>query len=448
MKNVKNMNSEDRNKIDCHCDEIVALINMRILWPKLLENEIYYRDDVNIFTWSKNLSSKNTIKDIILTIKTRGPNAFKNFLLSLRQTNHQVVADILEGTLTNNDRAVLHELSNNDMNMQKKPELPINEKQESKNDAAPGMEENAFSDTYEHDNYHAVIQHTEEVLKINVKKSTQFLDGPDYINILRYPMRSNPRGLVLIISNIHYVDQEPRMSAVFDEHNLRLLFEQMGFKVITYRDLKANEIREALYQFSRLKELHRVDSCFVIITSHGKEGDEKVWDTEIQAVDCHKSGERDYKKIYCSDVYNYFTAEACPNLAGKPKAFFFQICRGKAKQKTIQKNRSSTDTIEYSTKNLYPNVPSTRNYTDMIVAHSTLPGHVSFRDTEVGSWFIQILCEVLMNHAHKEHLQDLLNMVDQRLEKMSTIDEECQTLVVTSYGFSKHCYLNPGLFEE
>jgi len=31
-----------------------------------------------------------------LTIKTRGPNAFKNLILSLRQSNHEDVADILE----------------------------------------------------------------------------------------------------------------------------------------------------------------------------------------------------------------------------------------------------------------------------------------------------------------------------------------------------------------
>lgn len=33
----------------------------------------------------------------MLTIKTRGPNAFKNMILSLRQSDHEDVANILEG---------------------------------------------------------------------------------------------------------------------------------------------------------------------------------------------------------------------------------------------------------------------------------------------------------------------------------------------------------------
>lgn len=34
--------------------------------------------------------------DILLTIKTRGPYAFQNLLNSLRETNHDEIADLLE----------------------------------------------------------------------------------------------------------------------------------------------------------------------------------------------------------------------------------------------------------------------------------------------------------------------------------------------------------------
>lgn len=52
-------------------------------------------------------------------------------------------------------------------------------------------------------------------------------------------MRRNPRGLVLIITNIDYKysDKEPRNSAKHDESNLKQLFDQMGFHVISYRNL-------------------------------------------------------------------------------------------------------------------------------------------------------------------------------------------------------------------
>ena len=38
--------------------------------------------------------------------------------------------------------------------------------------------------------------------------------------------------------------------------------------------------------------------------------------------------------------------------------------------------------------------------------------------------------------------------VDFRLQTLRTTKNECQTFTVTSMGFSKHCYLNPGLFTD
>lgn len=52
-----------------------------------------------------------------------------------------------------------------------------------------------------------------------------------------------------------------------------------------------------------------------------------------------------------------------------------------------------------------------RNYADILVAHSTLPGYVSFRDRKTGSWYIQLLCSIFMQHAHEFHIQDLFLMV-------------------------------------
>lgn len=51
----------------------------------------------------KNITAPETVKDIYLTIKTRGPNAFKNLILSLRHSGHGVIADILEGRDSENN---------------------------------------------------------------------------------------------------------------------------------------------------------------------------------------------------------------------------------------------------------------------------------------------------------------------------------------------------------
>lgn len=52
-----------------------------------------------------------------------------------------------------------------------------------------------------------------------------------------------------------------------------------------------------------------------------------------------------------------------------------------------------------------------RNYEDMLIVYSTIPGFVSYRDEYNGTWFIQILCEVFMNYAHKVHVRELFDMV-------------------------------------
>lgn len=77
--------------------------------------------------------------------------------------------------------------------------------------------------------------------------------------------------------------------------------------------------------FSKRDDLAKVDSCFVIITSHGTEDEEN--NTEILGTDYNASGQANYEKILCTDVCDYFTVEECPQLADKPKIFIFQLCR-------------------------------------------------------------------------------------------------------------------------
>jgi len=85
-------------------------------------------------------------------------------------------------------------------------------------------------------------------------------------------------------------------------------------------------MKDKIKEFSKRDDLRKVDSCFVIITSHGTEDEES--NTEIQGTDYHSaSKEANYEKVLCTEVCDYFTAEACPQLAEKPKIFIFQLCR-------------------------------------------------------------------------------------------------------------------------
>ena len=82
---------------------------------------------------------------------------------------------------------------------------------------------------------------------------------------------------------------------------------------------------------------------------------------------------------------------------------------------------------------------------DMIIAYSTIPGFVSNRDHVSGTWFIQSLVEVFMNHAHDREIIDLLRMTSQRLSHFTNEYNEKQTCNVEMRHLYKRIYFNPGL---
>ncbi|XP_043498794.1 caspase Dronc-like isoform X2 [Polistes fuscatus] len=378
------MNEEDRQKIDLYCDIAVGNINIINLWPKLVENKIFNIDDVNISTWKKNFDKKETVRNIWLTIKTRGPSAFQGLLLSLRQSSHEELADLLDKHAEN---SLINSLK------------------------------------LCNDDYYRNIKEALYPLKIKVKKD------------------------------------KSRWSATQDQANLKKMFEEMGFFVEMHCNLTGQEIKDCVTSFSRRKELLNVDSCFIIVSSHGngpgRKGEEDC--TEISGVDNYTDQiPHGYTKVFCSDVIDCFTSEACPYLAGKPKIFIFQLCRGnKTQTKTITTSKImpkqvtdlSEDYMPGNNSNVKIKKKVIRNYSDMLIAYATLPGHVAFRNNVIGSWFILIFCEVFMNHAYKDHVCDLFKIIDSRLRKVTTTEIYCQTISLECKGFHKYCYINPGVFE-
>ena len=71
-----------RKRIDDLIEIVPCFIDMVALWPYLIQTGIFNQDDCDIPTWSRNLNNPEIIKDIFSTIKTRGPDAYKNLILS------------------------------------------------------------------------------------------------------------------------------------------------------------------------------------------------------------------------------------------------------------------------------------------------------------------------------------------------------------------------------
>lgn len=52
-----------------------------------------------------------------------------------------------------------------------------------------------------------------------------------------------------------------------------------------------------------------------------------------------------------------------------------------------------------------------RRMSDILTGYSTLPGFSSNRDIYLGTWYIQAICEIFMEHACDTDIEDMLKMV-------------------------------------
>ncbi|CAL1543593.1 unnamed protein product [Lymnaea stagnalis] len=286
------------------------------------------------------------------------------------------------------------------------------------------------------------------------KSKDQNHENTDIYNF-NYPKR----GLAIIINNEDFSktkDFSDRPGSSRDAETLYDTFTRLSFDVVTYRDLTAKQM-QALLQLATKKYDHSNADCFVCtVLTHG----DQTW------------VEREYKRTRIKErrdllfgvdgeavptklVIESFNDDNCPGLAGKPRLFFFQACRGtklddgldinvtvsrtnnikiglgedgtdhssstdkpgepfsssvdppKYHQKlgmdhdrtdakpSVQEQSSGQDETEYSSFRLrdLPTSPAPL-YKDCLVMYATPPGFLSWR-RENGSWFIQSLCKVL-----------------------------------------------------
>lgn len=241
-----------------------------------------------------------------------------------------------------------------------------------------------------------------------------------------YNTKGKHRGKVLIINNIKFLqEKQERKGAEIDEKNLRSLFRDMGFEVEAHRDLKKAAMVTKVSKFTNDSFLKKADMSVLIMMSHGSNVDQngKVIQggfTQIYGIDD--------EGLAIDGILDKFSAEKCPAMAGKPKIFIFQCCRGEMSEQNLHNDAA----------------PITRNvikrHGDMLVAFSTLPGFFSMRDTQKGSWYIQGIYDVFKKHAKELDIETLLKIVDEQLSKKHPRYQ--QTSTYENRGF-KRCFFNP-----
>ena len=89
-------------------------------------------------------------------------------------------------------------------------------------------------------------------------------------------------------------------------------------------------------------------------------------------------------------LWEPFTVDNAPSLGGKPKLIFLQACQGTQMDEGVPVVKNTeTDSVFASYK-----VPI---HSDFLIAHSTISGYYSWRNTVQGSWFIQSLTRYQMD---------------------------------------------------
>ncbi|XP_059488890.1 caspase-1-like [Neocloeon triangulifer] len=219
---------------------------------------------------------------------------------------------------------------------------------------------------------------------------------PDNVNLSNatryYNMNHEKRGVALIFNHYKFDADRMPMRKGTDEDKERLIkaFKKHAFRVHFEDDLCISDIK---YVINReiVKVDHSKSDCVAIaIMTHGSEGD------KIYAKD----------SAYClHDLVSMLTADKCPTLAGKPKLFFIQACRGEGQDGGHTIRTDSPRSGQYTQFRI-------PNQADFFLAYSTIPGYVAMRNQLYGSWFVKELCKKLMeDDSHARSIFQLMTEV-------------------------------------
>uniref|UniRef100_A0A1E1WR75 Caspase family p20 domain-containing protein n=1 Tax=Pectinophora gossypiella TaxID=13191 RepID=A0A1E1WR75_PECGO len=179
---------------------------------------------------------------------------------------------------------------------------------------------------------------------------------------------------------------EKRTGTDEDVKKLKITFDKLGFKIEEFHNKKRSVIWDT---FCRIRATnYSKASCFcVAILTHGLcGGDLCAYDTTYPF----------------SDVLKLF--ESHPTLAGKPKLFFIQACRGRSL------DDGNKIGIDGAKKDKVFTIPS---HADFLIIRSTVEDYLSYRDCR-GSWMIQELCKAIMKYPHLDILH-LITLVQREV---------------------------------
>ncbi|KAJ9598226.1 hypothetical protein L9F63_011047 [Diploptera punctata] len=206
---------------------------------------------------------------------------------------------------------------------------------------------------------------------------------------IEYNMNHKRRGKAVIFNHEEFDSRPFRDGSHHDVASLEKTYGNLGFEVVIYNNLDYQQIK---VQINALAQEDHSDADCLIVTP--------------------------------------FTADKCVSLAGKPKIFIIQACRGDKLDPGItlmERRGSRTETDSSVTSYRIP------THADFLISFSSVDGFYSWRNAVSGTWYIQSLCEELWKNAAITDLHKILTNTARRV----ALEHQSQDDVIPWYNGQK-----------
>ncbi|XP_065094538.1 caspase-1-like [Ochlerotatus camptorhynchus] len=225
------------------------------------------------------------------------------------------------------------------------------------------------------------------------------LPTPTAKNAKLYSMNGAKRGKVLIFNQENFDDESypARTGTDKDVERLNHALPRLGFQkedIEVHKNMMDSEINGIAVNLENNADLKTSDCLVVVILTHGEEND------MLMAKD---------KAYNLYEFIEKFTPTTLKSMAGKPKLFIIQACRG------VPMGYSGRDQVDSKVEIFtYP------EFADLVVVRSSQHSNYGFLDEQRGSWLIQDLCHVIEScELEKDTIYDILTVTQ------SAVSERC-----------------------
>ncbi|XP_019643567.1 PREDICTED: caspase-7-like [Branchiostoma belcheri] len=219
------------------------------------------------------------------------------------------------------------------------------------------------------------------------------------------------KGFVLIMNNF----STEREASKMDVEGLEDFFQKIGYKVITADEDQTKEQMMDVLEMAKL-EIQKTArgknkySCFIcIVSSHGDKEGVKSYDNQTVSI---------------AELQAPFLGDSLKCMAGSPKMFIIQACRGEKKQPGVDRpDEEPGDERQLDWSDVMRSVTTPKD-ADVLVAYATTEGFQAFRRVGEGSWFLSKMLKVFNAKHQTDHLLDMLTEVNDRVSHRTAIGSQ------------------------